>query len=260
MDTESPPSSPSHTLGLPDYTSTPNKSGHSVSATSHLSNISQDFPILLPYCSDSFQSSEAGSYFGESAIDVTHDNDNSSVDSDLDSFLEATLEFSDTTLPGHDSDIASGSQSSCESLASEATLPSAQPSPARPSEFSCTAGYKIVFDNIDKNVKPRYMRSDSQTRSLHYVQAYAVKDRINYAMFSGNTPTEINVYDILPSGDEYNTLKQNFVIHVSRVIVEYLPFFSKDFKGLTPRHIPHKYWNEMSKKSEIVILYTCFLL
>ena len=37
---------------------------------------------------------------------------------------------------------------------------------------SFNAGYKLVLDNIDKNVKPRFMRSDSQTLSLHYVQVY----------------------------------------------------------------------------------------
>ena len=38
--------------------------------------------------------------------------------------------------------------------------------------------YKIIGDNLDKNVKPsaRDMRSDHQTRSLHYYHAYAVRD------------------------------------------------------------------------------------
>lgn len=46
---------------------------------------------------------------------------------------------------------------------------------------SSNAGYKLVFDNIDKTIKPRHMRQDSQTSTLHYVQAYAVRDRINIA-------------------------------------------------------------------------------
>ena len=39
--------------------------------------------------------------------------------------------------------------------------------------------YRIVGDNIDKNIKPRNMTSDHQTRSLHYFHAYAVRDRID---------------------------------------------------------------------------------
>ena len=38
--------------------------------------------------------------------------------------------------------------------------------------------YQIVGDNIDKNVKPKTMTSEHQTRSLHYFHAYAVRDRI----------------------------------------------------------------------------------
>lgn len=34
--------------------------------------------------------------------------------------------------------------------------------------------YKLVGDNIDKSVKPREMRIDHQTHSLHYFHTYAV--------------------------------------------------------------------------------------
>ena len=48
---------------------------------------------------------------------------------------------------------------------------------------SVNAGVKLVFDNIDKTVKPRRMTLESQTTSLNYVQAIAVKDRIDYSFF-----------------------------------------------------------------------------
>ena len=41
---------------------------------------------------------------------------------------------------------------------------------------SVNAGYKIVFDNLDKTVKSKYMRSDAQAQSLHDVQGFAMKD------------------------------------------------------------------------------------
>ena len=43
-------------------------------------------------------------------------------------------------------------------------------------------GVKIVGDNIDKNVKPRFMRSDHQGKSLHYFHCYAVQDRFDLSM------------------------------------------------------------------------------
>ena len=109
-----------------------------------------------------------------------------------------------------------------------------------------------MFDNIDKNVKPRYMRSDSQTVSLHYIQVYGVKDRIDYSSLSSQKPTETNLYDILPSSEDYELLKKDFTILVSRIVHTHLPFFGDDFKNLVEKHIPHKYSAEMSKKSEVV--------
>ena len=43
------------------------------------------------------------------------------------------------------------------------------------------SGYKFVIDNIDMGVKPRYQRADSQNQSLHYVQVFAVKNRVGFS-------------------------------------------------------------------------------
>lgn len=119
-------------------------------------------------------------------------------------------------------------------------------------DLSVTAGYKIVFDNVDKNVKPRYMRSDSQTRSLHCVHCYGVKDRVDFSEFSDTTPTEVTPFDIIPTLEDYKSLKNDFSVLVARQIVQFIPFFSMDYEGLVENHIPHKYSKEMSAKSEVV--------
>lgn len=51
--------------------------------------------------------------------------------------------------------------------------------------------FKIVGHNIDKEVKPQDMRSNYQTRPLHYFHFYAVRDRVNMD----------NVYNILCAPD-----------------------------------------------------------
>ncbi len=67
------------------------------------------------------------------------------------------------------------------------------------------------FNNIDKNVKPRYMRCDAQTQSLHYyVQVYGVKNRIDYSSFTSEQKTEIEVFSILPNSEDYDVVKKNF--------------------------------------------------
>ena len=120
---------------------------------------------------------------------------------------------------------------------------------------STNAGYKLVFDNIDKTIKPRFMTQDSQTTTLHYVQAYAVKDRIDYSSIGPERKNESNLYAILPDSEDYRSLKERFATHVSRVITTNLDFFREDLKGLTQRHIPHRYSTEMCHKSEIVSNY-----
>ncbi len=117
---------------------------------------------------------------------------------------------------------------------------------------SLNSGYKLVFDNIDKNVKPRYMRCDAQTQSLHYVQVYGVKDRIDYSSFTSEQKTEIEVFSILPNSEDYDAVKKIFTVLISRIMHKHLAFFGDDFKKLIPQHIRHEYSAEMSTKSEVV--------
>ncbi len=69
--------------------------------------------------------------------------------------------------------------------------------------------YKLVFDNIDKTVKPRYMRMDAQNKSLHYVQLYAVKDRVNLSHLSPTPPSvcEVALDMILPVEDNASLME-----------------------------------------------------
>ena len=114
-------------------------------------------------------------------------------------------------------------------------------------------GYKMVVDNIDKNVKPQHMRLDSQTKSLHFVHIYSVKNRIDFSSLSRLPKTgKMCVYDILPSTEDYQKLKENLSILVARTMTDHLSFFSDHFKDLAQKHIPHLYSREMSTKSEVV--------
>ncbi len=90
-----------------------------------------------------------------------------------------------------------------------------------------------MFDNIDKDVKPRHMTSDNLTWSLHYVQSYAVKDRVNYDCLSGERRTEVCILDILPTKEDYDILKKNFAVLVSRVMVKFIPYFTSGKSGST---------------------------
>jgi len=62
--------------------------------------------------------------------------------------------------------------------------------------LSICACYKIVFDNLDKTIKPRFMRAKYQTKSLHLVHSFAMKNRIDFSEFSDEMPTKVNTLDI----------------------------------------------------------------
>ena len=83
-----------------------------------------------------------------------------------------------------------------------------------PSANTLTAGFKIVFDNIDSTIRPRHMTEERRPVSLHNVHAYAVKDRVDYSAFSSTREPgmEQNLYSILPNDGDYESLKKQFVI------------------------------------------------
>ena len=115
--------------------------------------------------------------------------------------------------------------------------------------------FKLVGDNLDKTVKPREMRVDHQTKSLHYFQVYALRDRVDLSDFSNEVKMpdidSIKLDNFLPSSQDDNTMKSNFGVLVGRVLMKHIPYFKKFGHGLE-RHIMHEYSEEMSKKSEVV--------
>ena len=114
--------------------------------------------------------------------------------------------------------------------------------------------YKLVFDNVDLSITPTDMRSDVQKQLAHYVQIYAVKDRVDFSHLSEAYPTpvhldQISLDDVLPSSNDYKELMSNFTTLVSRIMTKHLNFFSSDS---VCTHIPHKYQKEMATRSEVV--------
>lgn len=136
------------------------------------------------------------------------------------------------------------------------TEPTTSPDQRNVSPISTTPPkhYKVVFDNLDRTLKPRDMRIDAQNKSIHHVQIYSVRSRIDYLSLS-QVPKcnsgEINLFDILPSENDYTKLKENFNTLIARILVKNMPFFN-DFTGLVPDHINHQFSDNMSMKSEVV--------
>lgn len=115
--------------------------------------------------------------------------------------------------------------------------------------------FKLVGDNLDKNIKPRDMRSDHQTESLHFFNTLAVRDRVNLAHHSSSTvlvdPDAVNLQQFLPSPQDYDTMSCNMATLVSRVLVKHMPAL-RGYAAAVNNHIQHPYSKEMSQKSTVV--------
>ena len=80
-------------------------------------------------------------------------------------------------------------------------------------------GFKIVGDNLDKTIRPRFQTTEWQTRTLHYFHTYAVRDRIPSAHLSDTPPAlpmHVDIAKILPSESTHRTLAITFTTLVSR--------------------------------------------
>ena len=115
-----------------------------------------------------------------------------------------------------------------------------------PNLTSGPVSYKIVGDNIDVRITPRYMRTDNKVKSLHYYQSYAVQDRIKLDnLFSERLPSCLPPPDdvaksLLPTSSDDDNFIKNIKILFSRVLIETLPWFNNSFSDLVIRNIQHR--------------------
>lgn len=118
--------------------------------------------------------------------------------------------------------------------------------------------FKLVGDNIDKQVSPRYVRSDCQKKSLHYFHVFAVLDRISFTHLSDSLPLPTSKLPkdiaqvLLPSTEDDQTLRKNFATHVTRILTTHMPSIKLAYEEAVDWHIEHMYMKEMSTKSTVV--------
>ena len=74
-------------------------------------------------------------------------------------------------------------------------------------------GYKLVGDNLDKNVRPSFQRYDKKTNSLHYFHYYAVLDHINlFSLSESVQSTQLDLTQLLVKQDDIHQLENTTII------------------------------------------------
>lgn len=114
--------------------------------------------------------------------------------------------------------------------------------------------FRIVADNVDFSVKARIQTKDHSNQSIHWTHQYAVLDRVTTKGDESkpkSAMSDLQPSVLLPTQEVQNAIKEDCVILVSRILTTYLNAF-QHLRSVVVHHIPHKYSEPMSQKSQIV--------
>ena len=80
------------------------------------------------------------------------------------------------------------------------------------------SGFKLVIDNLDKNFRHTFKRSDGKTQSMHICHVFGAIDRIDFSSYCDDDPVNISVdvEKLLLTDDDKLKVKEDAVILVSR--------------------------------------------
>ena len=153
----------------------------------------------------------------EEVISVSSNDDSEDLESDLPSgpgtpqssaFSEDSDSEEDTgvatvEVPSGESQVSAGSEEAMDTNNSESVHP-----------------WCLVADNIDKNIRASFQRINYSTLSLHHVNTYAVKDRMNLSNLS-DVPMakQFDITSLLPSTDDSKAINSEFETLVSRFVL-----------------------------------------
>lgn len=117
--------------------------------------------------------------------------------------------------------------------------------------------FKFIGDNVDKKRGVRDARSDHSGQMIHMYSTLVARSRLPDLDLcrTGQVADLSNIpwKSFLPSSDDIGHVKRNLVVLVARLLTQYI----KDLSPLSrsvPQHIPHKYTEQMSRRSEVAVL------
>lgn len=113
-------------------------------------------------------------------------------------------------------------------------------------------GFVIAFDNIDIELRRKNMTMSAQNRNFHWVNHEMVINRIAGNELAADRPMadllRVPNLRFIPTLLDHQQQRDNYIVLVSRMLVDYFDAL-EPMKEICIKHIPHKYYKEMSKKS-----------
>ena len=121
---------------------------------------------------------------------------------------------------------------------------------------NCQPGFTIGFDNIDFEIPRKNMTLGKQNQDLHWVNHLMFVNKVSGNLLSNDSPRQdlqtVSNITFLPSASDQLRQRYNYIVLISRILVEYFDSL-QPLKNACIQHMPHKYTEEMSKKSIKVI-------
>ena len=117
---------------------------------------------------------------------------------------------------------------------------------------------RVVADNIDYTINARVQSEKHKNKSIHWIQKYAVVNKVVEPSLSSNKPRKllknVQLPDLLPNKAVHERLVQRWAVLIGRVVCKYMAKL-QHLQSVVIYHIPHKYSKEMAAKSETVRIF-----
>lgn len=111
-------------------------------------------------------------------------------------------------------------------------------------QMSAGKQLRVCFDNMDFRILVNIILKNHQNSDKHWIAHYLTFDRVSCHGLDDKKPlvADPRAFDniqYLLSEDELKTLRQNFIVLVARVLLEFFDFM-KPLESAVPAHITHR--------------------
>jgi len=114
---------------------------------------------------------------------------------------------------------------------------------------------EIIGDNLDISIAPKVMTIDKKRKSLHWFLTMVKQRRVTYEDLNiqGPPPAQESIMDIpsfkyIPSEEQMQSVKKNFVFHISQVLLKYIKFI-QEANIQYPEYISHPFIEKKLRKN-----------
>ena len=111
-------------------------------------------------------------------------------------------------------------------------------------QISAGRQLRVCYDNIDFRILVNIILKNHQNSDNHWIAQYITFDRVPSDGLDNRKslvpdPREFDNINYLLGKDELDVLRQNFIVLVARVLIEFFEFM-KPLANAVPNHIPHR--------------------